>query len=186
MAKKETSKARLRHAAHRLFADQGYRETTVQQIAEAAGLTERTFFRQFKDKSDVLFAAHEEFIAALLKAITECKEEQSLVKVVSGYREIAKQVFDDTHTMTAARHEIIMADENLYERELLKANQVTQQIQAVLEPTYGIDDAAFASKLAGNIYQLAFDTWVKQTEPEKLSSLVWHYYQKYCDFKTRN
>ncbi|MFW0795240.1 TetR family transcriptional regulator [Gordonia sp. CPCC 205515] len=43
----------------RLFADSGYESTTVEQIASAAGISRRTFFRQFGSKEDVIFADHE-------------------------------------------------------------------------------------------------------------------------------
>lgn len=48
-----------------LFTDQGYSGTTVPQIAEAAGLTTRTFFRHFSDKRDVLFLRDREFPQAV-------------------------------------------------------------------------------------------------------------------------
>src|SRR5580698_6266944 len=50
------SQGRLAQAALDLFAEQGFDNTTVAEIAERAGLTERTFFRQFSDKREVLFA----------------------------------------------------------------------------------------------------------------------------------
>ena len=39
-----------------LYGERGFEQTTVAQIAERAGLTERTFFRHFADKREVLFA----------------------------------------------------------------------------------------------------------------------------------
>ena len=46
---------RLQQAALELYAERGYEQTTVAEISERAGLTERTFFRHFADKREVLF-----------------------------------------------------------------------------------------------------------------------------------
>lgn len=53
---------RLRTAALELFSTKGFEQTTAAEIAEAAGLTQRTFFRYFADKWDVLFQGQEEFV----------------------------------------------------------------------------------------------------------------------------
>ena len=50
------SKGRLQEAALALYSERGFDQTTAAQIAERAGLTERTFFRHFADKREVLFA----------------------------------------------------------------------------------------------------------------------------------
>src|ERR1700712_4609132 len=49
------AQGRLQQAALELYAERGFDQTTVAQIAERAGLTERTFFRHFADKREVLF-----------------------------------------------------------------------------------------------------------------------------------
>lgn len=46
-------------AAIDLFARHGYDQTSVEQIAQAAGVSRSTFFRQFGGKEDVVFADHE-------------------------------------------------------------------------------------------------------------------------------
>src|SRR3989442_13603689 len=50
------AQGRLMKSALELYAKRGYDQTTVAEIAERAGLTERTFFRHFADKKEVLFA----------------------------------------------------------------------------------------------------------------------------------
>src|SRR5215471_19817634 len=49
------ARGRLAAAALALYAEQGFEQTTVAEIAARAGLTERTFFRHFADKREVLF-----------------------------------------------------------------------------------------------------------------------------------
>ena len=49
------ARGRLERAALELYGEHGYDATTVAEIAERAGLTERTFFRYFADKREVLF-----------------------------------------------------------------------------------------------------------------------------------
>ena len=51
----EDARKRVRHAALELFAEHGFDQTTAAQIAGLAGVTERTFFRHFPDKREVLF-----------------------------------------------------------------------------------------------------------------------------------
>ena len=49
------ARGRLEQAALELYSERGFDQTTVAEIAQRAGLTERTFFRHFADKREVLF-----------------------------------------------------------------------------------------------------------------------------------
>ncbi|MBC3991989.1 TetR family transcriptional regulator [Streptomyces sp. AC563] len=51
---KAATRRALQEAASRMFAERGYAETTVRDIAAAAGVTERTFFRYFPSKEDLV------------------------------------------------------------------------------------------------------------------------------------
>src|SRR3954470_833181 len=55
----------LSSAAVDLFVANGYEATTVDEIAAAAGVGRRTFFRYFETKDDVLFANHDEIVAEM-------------------------------------------------------------------------------------------------------------------------
>jgi len=52
--KRQETFERIAEASLRLFVEQGYEHTTLEQIAEAAGISRRTFFYYFKAKDDVL------------------------------------------------------------------------------------------------------------------------------------
>src|ERR1700747_663150 len=63
------ARGRLAKAAMELYAEHGFEQTTVAEIAARAGLTERTFFRHFADKREVLFGggtALEELIVGVV------------------------------------------------------------------------------------------------------------------------
>ncbi|WP_051850602.1 TetR/AcrR family transcriptional regulator [Streptomyces griseofuscus] len=67
--KKAATRGSLLRAATRMFAERGYQETTVKDIAAAAGVTERTFFRYFPSKEDLVFAEILDFVPLLVKEI---------------------------------------------------------------------------------------------------------------------
>jgi len=56
--RKARTREAIRHHALRLFAEQGYARTSVEQIAQAAGVSHMTFFRYFPSKEDVCLNDH--------------------------------------------------------------------------------------------------------------------------------
>jgi TetR/AcrR family transcriptional regulator, regulator of mycofactocin system len=66
--KKIETRAALEAAALRLFVERGYEQTTVDDIAEAADVAVRTFFRYFQSKQHVLFGDVALDVAARLRA----------------------------------------------------------------------------------------------------------------------
>lgn len=69
--KQELVRAELEAAAWELFGRNGYEDTTVAEIAAAAGVSRRTFFRYFASKEDVLTATSDEFAEAMLAAMAD-------------------------------------------------------------------------------------------------------------------
>jgi AcrR family transcriptional regulator len=63
------ARERLVRAALDLFTEQGYDATTVNEIADRAGLTKTTFFRHFPDKREVLFAGQDLRARLLAEAV---------------------------------------------------------------------------------------------------------------------
>jgi AcrR family transcriptional regulator len=69
--KQELVRAELAGAAWKLFGQNGYEATTVTEIAAAAGVSRRTFFRYYSSKEDVLVEATDELAEAMLASMAE-------------------------------------------------------------------------------------------------------------------
>src|SRR5271154_5828231 len=68
------ARGRLVQAAMELYSERGFEQTTVAEIAERAGLTERTFFRHFADKREVLFAGADALQELVVSAVAGAPE----------------------------------------------------------------------------------------------------------------
>ncbi|MFC4589799.1 TetR/AcrR family transcriptional regulator [Sphaerisporangium corydalis] len=94
--KKQRTKRALVEAALRLFDEQGYEETTLDQIAAAADISRRTFFSYFPAKEDVLFLGMEERVEGVLRGIAGRRPEEAMVDVlVRAAEEVAGHAWGD-------------------------------------------------------------------------------------------
>jgi AcrR family transcriptional regulator len=87
--KKRRTRETVRREAFRLFEENGYGQTTVDQIAEAADVSPRTFFRYFPTKESVLFS--DDMFTPIIEAFLAAPPELS---TVAAYRHAAAHVFD--------------------------------------------------------------------------------------------
>ncbi|HET6908835.1 MAG TPA: TetR family transcriptional regulator, partial [Mycobacteriales bacterium] len=110
---------RLRQAALDLYRAKGYDQTSVAEIAERAGLTERTFFRYFADKREVLFAGSNQLQDALVAALADTPVSAAPIEQVATAVEAAGQFFTD-RGRSRQRQAVIDANAELRERELIK------------------------------------------------------------------
>src|SRR6201998_2695185 len=100
------ARGRLEEAALELYRERGFDETTVAEIAERAGLTERTFFRYFADKREVLFAGAGRRKAAWVAALVATPPSAPpLEQVAAGVR--AADAFFTDRDFSRARQAII-------------------------------------------------------------------------------
>ena len=68
-ARKEETRARIAAAAMGLFAERGFEQVSVVEIAAAAGVTEKTVFNHFATKEDLVYSEDQAFESAMLEAV---------------------------------------------------------------------------------------------------------------------
>jgi len=153
---------RLQQAAGALFAERGYADVTVADIAERAGLTKRTFFNHFPDKREVLFADAAAFEAHVLKHLAAA--DPALAPLDAAVEALAGAALSDLAKYgeyAATRRELIASSTELQERDLIKTAALTAAIAAgLLAREAPPRTAAFASKAAVAVFVAACDDWI--------------------------
>lgn len=156
-----------------LFAKNGYEATTVADIAERAGLTERTYFRQFADKREVLFGDPSGFSAGFTDAIAGAPPEDSPQAALRAGLLAGCAMFVDGHEQARKRQRIITANQALRERDLLKRESLTRAFAQALA-TRGMDDlrARLLADLGVAAFYAAYARWVATAEYRDLGDLT--------------
>jgi AcrR family transcriptional regulator len=148
-------------AAMDLYAEQGFERTTVGDIAHRAGVTERTYFRHFPDKREVLFDPSHALEHAAVDATTGAAPAAEALAAALVGATAAAAMLDGLGDRARVRAGIIDADQSLQERELLKLAALTDAMAAALQ-TRGVapGPAATAAQTAVGLFQVAFRRWV--------------------------
>ncbi|MDN3936960.1 TetR family transcriptional regulator [Arthrobacter sp. YD4] len=108
-------------AAIGLLARQGFDATSVEELAEAAGMSRSTFFRKFGSKEDVVFADHERILTQVTGRLAQSRQDP-----LAGVEDAALLVFEHhlRHRETSrARYELMQAVPSLRDRELVTSHR---------------------------------------------------------------
>lgn len=152
---------RLQQAAVELFAERGYEQTTVADIAARAGLTARTFFRYFTDKREVLFAGSAGLQDLLVRAIADAPADASPMAAVTVALDAVAVALGGRRDYSRQRQALIAAHPELQERELIKMASLSAASAAALR-VRGVpaDDAELAAEAGIAVFRVAFERWV--------------------------
>ena len=96
-----------------LYVERGFDRTTVAEIAERAGLTERTFFRHFADKREVLFAGSAALQELLAQEVASAPDSASPIDAVSTAVQAAGAVIQQRGEWSKQRQAVIAANPEL-------------------------------------------------------------------------
>ncbi|MYS23870.1 TetR family transcriptional regulator [Streptomyces sp. SID4948] len=108
----------LASAAMRLFATQGYEETTVDEIAAAAGVARRTFFRHFRSKEEAIFPDHDDTLVRVQAVLDSADpREHPLDTVCRGITEVLR-MYAQVPEISVERYRLTREVPTLREREI--------------------------------------------------------------------
>jgi AcrR family transcriptional regulator len=143
------ARGRLQEAALALYGERGFEQTTVAEIARRAGLTERTFFRHFADKREVLFYGSGILQDLLVKAVAGAPPTASPIDAVAAGLDAIPAMFQDRREGSRQRQAVINANAELQERELIKLAKLAMALAGALRERGVPDPAASLAAEAG-------------------------------------
>jgi AcrR family transcriptional regulator len=157
-----------------LYGERGFDNTTVEEIAARAGLTERTFFRYFADKREVLFGGAHQLQEFLVAHVLEAPTSLAPIEVVArAYMAAGDDFFEARRDFSRARQAVIAASAELQERELVKLATLNAALADALRRK-GIADpaASLAAESGGFAFKLGFERWLEDTGGKTMSTLI--------------
>jgi AcrR family transcriptional regulator len=176
------ARGRLEQAALALYGERGFEQTTVAEIAKRAGLTERTFFRYFTDKREVLFWGAGRLQESLVSAVVDAPDSATPIDAVIAALEAAGAVFQEGREHSVQRQAVIDVNAELRERELIKLARLATALAGALhrrgirEPT-----ASLAAEAGITVFRIAFERWIKDTSGRELPQ---HIRESFDELKT--
>ncbi|WP_423920363.1 TetR family transcriptional regulator [Frigoribacterium sp. 2-23] len=168
------ARERLQRAALDLFDAQGFDHTTAADIAAAAGLTERTFFRYFGDKREALFSGHGVFEQMFVDGAVAVPPGRPPLEVIGAALQAASTFFpDERRDYSRRRDRVIAADAGLRERELLKMANLARLLGETLRdrdvPEPG---ATLAAELGVTVFRVGFAQWLAEGEDRSMGEIL--------------
>ena len=176
------ARGRLEQAALALYAERGFEQTTVAEIAKRAGLTERTFFRYFADKREVLFWGAGRLQESLVSAVVGAPDSTAPIDAVIAALEASGAVFQEHREHSVQRQAVIAANAELRERELIKLAKLASALAGALHQR-GVKDAtaSLAAEAGITVFRIAFERWIRDTSRRDLPQ---HIRESFEELKT--
>jgi AcrR family transcriptional regulator len=166
------ARGRLEQAALDLYAERGFDQTAVAEIAERAGLTERTFFRYFADKREVLFGDGA-LLEILVNHVAAAPDSTAPIDAVGVALQATAEFFEGRREQARRRQAVIAANAGLQERELMKLASLAAAIAGALRRRGVADPAARLTAEAGvAVFKVAFERWLDDAGGRDLAQLV--------------
>lgn len=158
--KKEETRRRIAETGLKLFIENGFEETTLDEVAEAAGISRRTFFYYFKTKDDLLTWWHGNgFATQLAPALArEPRELGPLNAVRHSIVELAG-LYETAESIAVDR--LMRSSETLYARKQASMVQLEKDMLAALMERWPerAPELPMIAVLAMGVLRISLERW---------------------------
>src|SRR5580692_8591832 len=168
------SRGRLQEAALALYSEQGFDQTTAAQIAARAGVTERTFFRHFADKREVLFGGSAVLQERIVTGVASAPPGDGALDAVSrGLDAAAAMLGEFRRDLSRQRQAVIAANPELRERELTKLADYAAAVATALHER-GVTEpqATLAAETGMTVLRVALERWNSGNDSRDLATIM--------------
>lgn len=178
----ENARERFESAAFSLFGEKGYAATTVPEIAAKAGLTERTFYRYFTDKREVMFWRAGDHQVTITNEIVRAPAGVDPLTMAAYSFESVASFIDGHRSIVKLRQVLISRHGDLQERELMKLHLLASAIDLALQQR-GIQPSLsrVVAEIGAAIWKVALENWCAD---EKERSFAYHVQAALAEFQT--
>ncbi|MEU8704266.1 TetR family transcriptional regulator [Streptomyces sp. NPDC048565] len=166
------ARGRLAEAALELYSERGFEQTTVAEIAKRAGLTERTYFRHYADKREVLFGGSQ-LQDLLVGVVAGVPESTAPIDALAVGLDALSEMFDDRRAYARKRQAVIVANAELQERELIKLASLSAALADTLRRRGVPEPAASLTAEAGiAVFKVGFERWVAAPDDRSMAPVM--------------
>ncbi len=156
-----------------LYGERGFDNTTVAEIATRAGLTERTFFRHFADKREVLFWGASALQELLVSSVEGAAPSVAPLEAIGDALTAASALLQERSEYSRQRQRIIAASAELRERELIKlASLAAALAEALRDRGVPNSQARLTAEAGVAVFKVAFQRWVEEGDQQGLAQLI--------------
>ncbi len=155
------TRQRLQRAALALFVERGYAGTTVDEIVARAGVSQRTFFRHFRDKEEVLFDRDEHLLEVIVSALRGAPESAPPVDLAAAALRALAGELGPEREFLRTRDAVLASDVALRGRDLAKQSRWGQVVAGELIALGTAPEvAALLAGAAGAAFQVGYAGWL--------------------------
>jgi AcrR family transcriptional regulator len=167
------ARGRLAQAALTLYAERGFEQTTAAEIARFAGLTERTFFRHFADKREVLFYGMDSLRDLIVRTIADAPSSAGPMDAVGAALAAVGAIVQESPEPARLRYAVVSANAELRERELIKLAELAAAMAGALRDRDVTESAAsLAAETGIAVYRVAFARWISEPGQPDLPGIL--------------